>query len=210
MTKALIIHPNVMIGDGADIGEWVILGMPAHGDDPGKRPTRIGAGAVVRSHSVIYAGNIIGDRFQAGHGVLVRESNRIGHDVSVGSHSIIEHHVEIADGVRIHSNAFIPEFSVLDENAWIGPGVIFTNARYPRSRDVKEMLKGPHVKAGAKIGAGAVLLPGVTIGRDALIGAGAVLVRDVQDGAVVVGNPGRVVGLVGELDAYGIADAQKD
>ncbi len=210
MTAAPLIHPNVTLGAGAELGEWTLIGAPARGQLPGQVATRIGAGAVIRSHSVIYAGNVIGDRFQAGHGVLVRESNRIGNDVSIGTHSVIEHHVEIADGVRIHSNAFIPEYSVLEKDAWVGPGVIFTNARYPRSRGVKEALRGPLIKEGAKIGAGAVLLPGVVIGKDALVGAGAVVTRDVPDRTVVAGNPARPVGSVDRLQVYGSRDAHQD
>ncbi len=210
MTHAPLIHPNVTLGAGAEIGEWTVIGAPARGQLSGQVPTIIGAGAVIRSHSVIYAGNVIGDGFQAGHGVLVRENNRIGRNVSVGSHSVIEHHVEIADGVRVHSNAFIPEYSVLEADAWVGPGVIFTNARYPRSRGVKEALRGPLIKRGAKIGAGSVLLPGVVIGKDALVGAGAVVVRDVADGSIVVGNPARVVGEIDRLEVYGSRDAHHD
>ena len=115
----------------------------------------------------------------------------------------------IADRVRIHSNVFIPEFSILEEGAWVGPGVVFTNALYPLSPDAKKTLAGPHLLPGAKIGANATLLPGVTIGRDALVGAGAVVVHDVPDGAVVVGNPARVVKQVREISAYQ-ADALLD
>ena len=124
-----LIHPNVSIGDGAVIGPFVVIGEPPRGAASGELATVIGSGAIIRSHTVIYAGNIIGVRFQTGHGALIRELNRIGDDVSIGSHSVIEHHVMIADRVRIHSNVFIPEFSILEEGAWVGPGVVFTNAR---------------------------------------------------------------------------------
>ncbi len=95
------------------------------------RVLRIGSGALIRSHTVIYAGSVIGDRFMAGHGALVREENEIGDRVSIGSHSVVEHHVRLADGVRIHTGAFVPEFSILEEGAWLGPHVVFTNARLP-------------------------------------------------------------------------------
>ena len=148
---------------------------------------------------------MIGANFQTGHGALLRELNEIGDDVSIGSHSIIEHHVKIGHRVRIHSNAFIPEWSVLDEEAWIGPNVVFTNALYPRGRDVKKNLKGPHLLPGSKIGANATVLPGVVIGRGALVGAGAVVVRDVPDGKVVVGNPAVIIKDVSDLSAYDVA-----
>ena len=159
----------------------------------------IGRGAVIRSHTVVYAGNRIGERFQTGHGVMVREENEIGDDVSVGTMSVIEHHVRIADGVRIHSQAFIPEFTVLEAGAWIGPRVAITNAKYPRSPGVKEALRGALVRRGAKVGAGSVLLPGVEVGEDALVGAGSVVTKDVPPGAVVAGNPARVLKHISEL-----------
>ena len=192
LTQALI-YPNVHVADGAVIGAFVVLGEPARGKQPGDQPTIIGQRAVIRSHTVIYAGNIIGDGFQAGHGALLREDNHIGHDVSVGSHSIIEHHVTIGDGARVHSNAFIPEFSVLEDHAWIGPCVVVTNARYPQSPSAKSNLQGVHIERHARIGAGAVLLPGVRIGTGALVGAGAVVTKDVPPGVVVAGNPAKIL-----------------
>jgi acetyltransferase-like isoleucine patch superfamily enzyme len=148
---------------------------------------------------VIYAGNVIGDHFQTGNKVNIRELNRIGDNVSVGTLSVIEHHVEIGNNVRIHSQAFIPEFSVLEDNVWIGPNVVLTNAKYPLSPGVKEALQGPRIKRGAKIGANATILPGVVIGENALVGAGAVVVQDVPDEAVVVGNPARMIRQLSEL-----------
>ncbi|MGE3540964.1 MAG: DapH/DapD/GlmU-related protein [Candidatus Tectimicrobiota bacterium] len=190
------IHPNVHLGPGAELGDYVLLGVPPRHHASGDLETHIGAGAVIRSHTVIYAGNVIGRNFQSGHGVLIRELNDIGDDVSVGSHTVVEHHVRLGDGVRIHSNAFIPEFSIVEAGAWIGPHVVLTNARYPNRPDTKAQLQGPQVLQGARIGANATLLPGVVIGRYALVGAGAVVLHDVTDGAIVVGNPARVVGRV--------------
>jgi acetyltransferase-like isoleucine patch superfamily enzyme len=201
-----VIHPNVQLGIGAELGEFVVLGAPPRGQQPGAMPTAIGPGACIRSHTVIYAGNTIGARLQTGHAAMIRELNEIGDDVSIGTHTIIEHHVRLGDRVRVHSNAFIPEYSVLEADAWVGPGVVFTNARYPLSPGTKQAMVGPRVLAAAKIGANATLLPGVTIGRNALVGAGAVVVRDVPDGKVVVGNPARVINDVQALPAYRVAD----
>jgi acetyltransferase-like isoleucine patch superfamily enzyme len=196
------IHNRVFIGSDANVGNFVIIGEPPRGKKPGELKTIIGARAVIRSHSVIYAGNVIGDDFQSGHGVLVREENKIGNNVSIGSHSIVEHHVVIGNNVRLHSNVFVPEFSALEDDCWLGPNVVVTNARYPQSRNVKENLKGAIVKRGAKIGANATLLPGVTIGENALVGAGAVVTRDVPPGTVVVGNPAREIKSIEEIEEY--------
>ena len=134
--------------------------------------------------------------------MVIRELNEIGADVSVGTQSVIEHHVKIANRVRIHSGVFIPEYSILEDDAWVGPRAVFTNAMYPSSPGAKLDLKGPHLMQGAKVGANATLLPGVIIGRNALVGAGAVVLVDVPDGKVVAGNPARVIKEVHELSAY--------
>ncbi|MBY0450205.1 MAG: N-acetyltransferase [Cyanobacteria bacterium] len=130
---------------------------------------------------------------------MIREQNELGASISVGSGSIIEHHTKIGDRVRIHSGVFIPEFTVIEADAWLGPKVTLTNARYPKAPDAKEQLKGPLIKTYAKLGANTTVLPGVTIGAHALVGAGSVVTKDVPDYAVVVGNPGRVINDVRQL-----------
>jgi acetyltransferase-like isoleucine patch superfamily enzyme len=193
------VHENVALGDGSQLEDYCIVGVPPRGTRDGELATTIGDGAVIRSHTVIYAGNVIGRNFQTGNKVNIRESNRIGDNVSVGTLSVVEHHVEIGDHVRIHTQAFIPEFSVLEEGCWIGPNVVLTNAKYPLSPGVKDQLAGPVIRRGAKIGANATILPGVVVGEHALVGAGAVVVQDVPAGAVVVGNPARVIRQISEL-----------
>jgi acetyltransferase-like isoleucine patch superfamily enzyme len=195
----IVVHLNVHLGEEGVIGPFCEIGVPPRGIGEGEMETHIGRRSMIRSHTIVYAGNIIGDDFQTGHGVLIRESNRIGNQVSIGSHTVVEHHVQIADGVRIHSQAFIPEFSVLEEGCWIGPNVVFTNAPHPLCPKAKECLRGPVIRPGAKIGANATLLPGVHIGEMALVGAGAVVTGDVAAGAVVTGNPARVIKQVSEL-----------
>jgi acetyltransferase-like isoleucine patch superfamily enzyme len=187
------IYDNVLLGPDCVVEDYCIIGAPPRGVREGELRTTISEGATIRSHTVIYAGNVIGRHFQTGNKVNIRESNRIGDNVSIGTLSVIEHHVEIADNVRIHSQVFIPEYSVLEEGCWIGPNVVFTNAKYPLSPGVKDRLAGPVIRKGAKIGANATVLPGVIIGEDALVGAGAVVVRDVAPGTVVAGNPARVI-----------------
>ncbi len=194
-----IVYPGVEFADEPDLGPFVIIGHPSQSSGPDGVATRIGAGAVIRSHTVIYCGNTIGDGFRTGHGVMVREENEIGDDVSIGTNSIVEHHVKIGNGVRLHSNVFVPEYSVLEDDCWLGPNVVVTNAKYPRSPRVKEELAGAYIERGAKIGANVTLLPGVRVGANSLIGAGAVVTRDVPPGAVVAGNPAVVIKQLSEL-----------
>ena len=153
--KTYRIYEKVELGAGSVVEDYCILGAPPRGARDGELPTSLGDGAVVRSHTVIYAGNVIGRNFQTGNKVNIRESNRIGDNVSIGTLSVIEHHVEIEDNVRIHSQVFIPEYSMLEEGCWIGPQVVFTNAKYPLSPDAKDHLVGPVIRKGGKIGANA-------------------------------------------------------
>ena len=199
MTDTHKIFPGVTLGDGSIVEDYAIIGSPPRGKKAGELQTIIGKGAIIRSHTVIYAGNRIGDNFQTGNKVNIRESNEIGDNVSIGTLSVIEHHVRIGNGVRMHSQVFVPEFTVIEDDAWLGPNVVITNAKYPLSPGVKETLAGPLIKKGAKIGANATILPGVVIGVNSLVGAGSVVTKDVPDNAVVAGNPARLIKMITAL-----------
>ncbi len=193
VTPLAIVHPGVHFAGAHSVAAFAIVGEAPRGAAPGALVTHFGPDAVIRSHSVIYAGNRIGARFQTGHGVMVREENEIGDDVSIGTGSVVEHHVKIGHGVRLHSKVFVPEYSVLEDGCWLGPNVVLTNAKYPKSPGAKHHLVGPHIEKGAKIGANTTILPGVRIGANALIGAGSVVTKDVPAGEVHAGNPARFI-----------------
>ncbi len=199
ISKKSVIYPGVKIGKNCTVEDFVIIGAPPKGHKPKDLTTVIGDNAVIRSHTVIYAGNRIGDNFQTGNKTNIREFNEIGDNVSIGSLSVIEHHVVIKNGVRIHSQAFIPEFTVLEDESWIGPNVVITNAKYPKSINVKSELKGVRVKRCAIIGANSTILPGVGIGEHSLIGAGSVVTKDVPDMHVVAGNPAKTINKIKNL-----------
>lgn len=196
------LYGEVILGPGTVVEDFCVLGHPATGGR-GQGPTRIGAGGLIRSQSVVYAGVEIGDRFQGGHGILVREDCRLGDDCSVGTGSVLEFAVTVGHGVRLHSRCFVPEYSVLEDGCWLGPGVILTNSRYPAGPRSKETLEGVRIGARARVGAGAVLLPGVTLGRGSMVGAGALVSRDVPEGMLALGTPARVVGAVSDLTDSG-------
>ena len=193
------VLPGVRLGAGARVGEFCLLGEVPAGATGKPAATVIGVDALLRSHTVIYAGNRIGDRFQTGHGVLLREDNEIGDDVSVGSGSVLEHHVRIGHRVRLHTGVFVPELSVLEDDCWLGPRVVLTNAPLPRCPEVSACMRGVRVGRRAKLGANVTVLPGVVIGEDALVGAGSVVTRDVPARAVAGGNPARVTGTIDAL-----------
>jgi acetyltransferase-like isoleucine patch superfamily enzyme len=193
------LFSKVHLTSDSEVEDYCIIGVPPRGRKDGDLETALGPKAHIRSHTVIYAGNTIGSNFQTGNKVNIREQNTIGDNVSIGTLSVIEHHVIIGNNVRIHSQVFVPEYSILEDGAWLGPNVVLTNAKYPLSPGVKNSLKGPRIKRNAKIGANATVLPGVVIGENALVGAGSVVVHDVPDNAVVVGNPARVIKTIADL-----------
>ena len=153
----------------------------------------IGENSYIRAGTYIYSGNLIGKNFQTGNKVNIRENNLIGNNVSIGTHTVVEHSIKIGNNVRIHSQVFIPEFSILEDNCWIGPNVVITNAKYPKHEEVKKSLKGARVMKNAKIGANVTLLPGVTINENSLVGAGSVVTKDIPKNVIAVGSPAKVI-----------------
>jgi len=190
ISKTAIIYPGVELGDNIVIEDFCIIGLTYKGIR--NDLTLIGDNSVIRAGTYIYAGNTIGNNFQTGNKANIRELNHIGNNVSVGTLSVIEHHVTIKSLVRIHSQVFVPEYSILEEKCWLGPNVVVTNARYPKHLNVKEELLGVRVGSNAKIGANTTLLPGVTIGSNSLIGAGSIVTKDIPCNVIAAGGPARV------------------
>lgn len=201
------IYPNVIFGENVQIEEFCIIGVPPKGKKAGELKTVIGDNAVIRSHSVIYAGNTIGNDLETGHHAFIRENNTIGDNVSIGTGADIEHHTIIEDHVRIHSHAAVPEYTHLKKGCWIGPFVNFINCWHPGCPKAKECIKGPSIGRYAKLGANVLIYPRLDIGDYAFIGAGAIIRKDVPARAVVVGNHNKIVGDVFELTCpYGLID----
>ena len=177
----------VSIGRGLVRDENVTIGYRAERlAEP--RPLRIGAEARLRSGTVIYEGSTIGDRFQTGHGVVVREQNEIGDDVQIWSHSVIDYGCRVGSRVLIHAGVYVAQNTVIEDDVFLGPGAALANDKYPID---KSKLVGPTIRAGARIGLNATVMPGVVVGRDAMVGAGSVVTRDVPDKATVFGVPAR-------------------
>ena len=160
-----------------------------------EHPLSIGANALIRSHTTIYGDSVIGENFQTGHYVNIREHSTIGHHVSVGNYSDLQGLVQIGNYVRLHSNDRIEQHSRLDDYVWVGPGVELANDSTPPSNE----LVGAHIHSFAAIGAKALILPGREVGEEALVGAGAVVTKDVAPFMAVVGNPARVIADVREI-----------
>lgn len=121
----------------------------------------------------------------------------IGDGTKIDAYVYIESGVKIGKNVKIRPFTFIPEGIEIEDDVFIGPGVVFTNDKYPRTRGPWRLLKTT-VKRGASIGAGAVILPGITIGEYALVAAGSVVTKDVPPYAIVAGNPAKIIGYLTE------------
>ena len=188
-----IIRSHVTLGENAFVGANCILGeywMDFCIDrQPHAHPLSIGKDALIRSATIIYAGSTIGDGFQTGHRVTIRERAEIGDHVSIGTLSDIQGNCRIGSYVRMHSNVHIGQLSVVDDFVWIFPYVVLTNDPTPPS----DYFMGVHVYPFAVVATGAIVMPGVKIGQDALIGACANVTKNVEPYSVVVGIPGKSI-----------------
>ena len=137
----------------------------------------------------------IGEGTKIWHFSHVMADSKIGRGCNIGQNVVISPKVVIGENVKIQNNVSVYTGVVLEDDVFCGPSMVFTNVTNPRSHvSRKDEYRETLVKRGASIGANATVVCGNTIGRYAFIGAGAVVTRDVPDYAMVVGNPGRVVG----------------
>ncbi len=122
-------------------------------------------------------------------------NSRIGRNCRIGQNVVIGPNVNIGDGVKIQNNVSVYEGVTLEDDVFCGPSMVFTNVYNPRS-EIRRMdeLRPTLVKCGATLGANSTIVCGVTIGQYAFIGAGTVVVKDIPNFALVVGNPGRIIG----------------
>ncbi|MCS7212741.1 MAG: acetyltransferase [Candidatus Calescibacterium sp.] len=124
----------------------------------------------------------------------VLKGSKIGRFCNIGEHCYIESGVVIGDYCTIKNGICLWEGITLEEHVFLGPCAVFTNDKYPRSRNKDWELKRTLIRRYATVGAGAVVLCGIEIGRFSLIGAGAVVTKSVPDFAIVYGNPARIKG----------------
>ena len=195
-----VVHPGVVVGAGSVVGSHCVLGEPtaaAYEADSYPWPAcRIGAGALIRSHTVVYAGVEVGDGLSTGHRVTVREGSVLGADVRIGTLSDLQGDLRVGDHVRLHSNVHLSQRSVVEDFAWLYPQVVLTNDPHPPS---DTCLRGVTVRRFAVVAVGSVVLPGVEVGEHALVGANSLVADDVAARTVVVGSPARPVGPVDDV-----------
>lgn len=198
MKKPRLLDPQ--LGKNAKIDPQVTLNALTGRKLIKVHPLQVGNNARIRSGSVLYAGTRLGHHFESGHNVIVREENQIGNYVSIWNNTTVDYGCRIGHRVKIHANCYIAQYSTLEDDVFLAPGVTFANDPFPGSPYAARVLQGPSIGKGAQIGVNCTILPGVHIGKGALIGAGSVVTRDVPDYRVVWGNPARVHKKRGELE----------
>lgn len=183
-----VVHGGVEIGAGSRIDAFCELGLPTPLADGS--PLLIGANARIRSHSVFYTSSRFGEGLETGHRVTLREHTRAGVGLRIGTLTDVQGDCEFGDHVRLHSNVFVAKGSLVRSFVWLLPRVVLTNDPTPPSNDHV----GCVIDEYAVISAGALVLPGVSIGQHALVAAGACVSRDVPAGMLAAGVPARIIG----------------
>jgi acetyltransferase-like isoleucine patch superfamily enzyme len=205
-----IVYPGTVVGDGCKILDYAVVGKQptlsprstAKRED--LRPLVLGPGTIVSTGAVVFAGTTVGERVIVGDQACVRERCTIGDDVVIGRGSLVENDTSVGALTKIQAHAYITAYSLLEDNVFIAPCVITTNDNYMgRTEKRHELVKGPTIRRGARVGGGSVLLPGIEIGEEAFIGAGAVVLRDVPPRAVMVGSPARQIREVPDEELLG-------
>lgn len=149
--------------------------------------------------AIIDEGAAIGTGTKIWHFCHIMSKAKIGNNCNIGQNVMIANQVEIGNGVKVQNNVSVYEGVVLEDDVFIGPSVVFTNVKNPRSFiNRKEQFVKTLVRKGASIGANATIICGNTIGNYALVGAGAVITKEVKPYSLVMGNPAEHVGWVSE------------
>lgn len=189
-----IIRRGTCVGENSFIGSNCIIGEYLMNFCQDRIPTKhslcIGKNSIIRSGSIIYTDSIIGDDFQSGHQVTIREKTKIGNHVSVGTLSDIQGNCVIGNYVRMHSNVHVGQLSEIEDFVWLFPYVVLTNDPTPPSNN----FVGVHIRPFAIVATGVLIMPGIEIGQDSLLAAGCIVTKNVEPYAVIMGNPGKVKG----------------
>ncbi len=210
-----VAEENVTIGDGVRIGHNVVIladteigagSVIADNAVIGRRPVRpafgtlavadalphcvLGARCVVGSSTVIYRGAQLGEAVFVADLVSIREDVTIGAFTIVGRGVYVENRVRVGHHTKLEANCYITGESDVGDYCFVAPYVVTTNDNFlGRSKERFKHRKGCTLKTGARVGGGAVLLPGITVHEDGLVAAGAVVTRDVPAGRIVAGVP---------------------
>ena len=188
----------VRLGSGATIDDGVILGYLSN--RVSNQVLTIGPGAHIRGGTVIYGGSRIGCNLETGHYVVIREDNDIGDNFRIWNNSVIDYGCSIGSNVKIHNKVYVAQFTIIEDDVFLAPGVTLANDIHPGCPSALECMRGPYINKGAQIGINCTILPRVVIGEYSVIGAGSVVTRDIPAGVVAYGNPAQVICDIGNLN----------
>ncbi|AFK06880.1 UDP-3-O-(3-hydroxymyristoyl) glucosamine N-acyltransferase [Mesotoga prima MesG1.Ag.4.2] len=197
----VVIHRGVIIGDDVTIGDNTVLGKEPFAASTSAttsieelKPLSLGSGTTIGASCVIYKGASLGEKCFVGDLATIREKTTIGEKTIVGKGATVENGTSVGKRVKIETGAYITAFSTIEDYCFIAPEVTFTNDNYlGRTEERKKHFKGPTLRKGARIGANATLLPGVTVGEDALVAAGSVVTKDLAPRKIYAGIPAKFI-----------------
>jgi acetyltransferase-like isoleucine patch superfamily enzyme len=201
----VVVHAGTLIGDGCAVEDHAVLGKrPRLARHSGARgevgPLELGARVSVGAGAVVFAGASVGPGVILGDQTFVRERACIGEGSVIGRGSVVDNDVVLGARVRVQTNVYLTAFTLVEDDVFVGPGAITTNDDTMARHGDETRIRGATLRRACRVGGGAVLTPGVEIGKEAFVAAGAVVTRDVPARAVVMGVPARVVREVGEED----------
>jgi acetyltransferase-like isoleucine patch superfamily enzyme len=200
-----VVHPGSRLGERVLVEDGVVLGKrprlrPGSSAEGRFGELSVADDATICSGAVIYAGAEIGHRAIVGDQSQVRERSVLGQRSVLGRGSTLDFDTVVGARVSVQTLVYITAGTIVEDDVFIGPGVVMTNDHTMSRHGPETPLRGATLKRACRVGGGVVLTPGVVIGEEAFIAAGAVVVRNVPDRAVVMGVPGRVAREVGDED----------
>lgn len=193
--KGTTIGDNVRIDDNTVIGKYPMKAtLSVFKEEKNLSPTHIGDNCLIGANTVIYIGSFISNNVLIADLASIRENTAIGEYTIVGRGVTVENYVRIGKRCKLESECYITAYSELEDYVFIAPGVVTSNDNYlGRTEERFKHFKGITVKKGGRIGANAIILPGIIIGEDALVAAGSVVTKDVSPRKVVMGSPARII-----------------
>jgi acetyltransferase-like isoleucine patch superfamily enzyme len=206
----VVIHPFVVIGDHVEIGDQVeIFSGACIGKEPKgagatsreinfKKQIKIGDHCSIGPHAIIYYDVEIAHHTLIGDGASIREQCKIGAEVLIGRYVTVNYNTSVGNKTKIMDYTHLTGNMLIGENVFISAGVLTTNDNKMGANDYSDHIMGPVIENDVKIGAGAILLPDMTIGARAVIAAGAVVTKPVSKNTTVKGLPARATGFENE------------